>query len=485
MSGTRRGRSLFWPIATVLLVTVVIGAIAQWILADAVLRPLELRDARTRSEPVAARLAEALGAPTAPRAEADIESLLTHARADLGFRPSWVAYVPTLEGIVSDPHGRARQIKAILAPPGTPGEGAAPAVVRHEILARHAVVRDGAPAGEVIVIRPILPAGPAGRFGSLTAFLYLPIAILASAIAGLLMVRLLVRRLRAMEALAARISEGDLTVRVSDRSGDEIGRVADELDRMTDRLATARARIEANDRQRRQLFADITHELATPLTSIRGNAETLLDPAVPLTPEERDLYLRGIREEARRLDRLTRDLFDLARLEAGASRLAPESLDWAALCRNTIERFQPRFRDAGLTLEWRGPEHEAWIEADGHRLEQVLENLLANALRYVPAGGRVAVGLTSFSGGQRYQLVVEDDGPGIAAADLPQLFERFYRAPSVREARTQEQLDGSGLGLAIVRAIAEQHGGTATASARAPHGLSIAITLPLRPGGAA
>jgi signal transduction histidine kinase len=342
-------------------------------------------------------------------------------------------------------------------------------------------MRNGFPRGEVLVIRPIPPTGPSGRFDTLTPFLYLPIAILASAIAGLLMVRLLVRRLRAMEALAARVAEGDLTVRVSDKSGDEIGRVAEGLDRMTDRLASARARLEENERQRRQLFADITHELATPLTSIRGNAETLLDPAIPLTPEERDRYLRGIREEARRLDRLTRDLFDLARLEAGASRLAPEPLDWAALCRNTIERFQPRFQNAGLALEWRGPEREAWIEADGHRLEQVLENLLANALRYVPSGGRVDVGLASLDGTDHFELRVEDDGPGIEASDLPELFERFYRAPGAKPARGQDQLDGSGLGLAIVRAIAEQHGGSVAAATRIPHGLSISVTLPLRP----
>ena len=106
-----------------------------------------------------------------------------------------------------------------------------------------------------------------------------------------------------------------------------------------------------------------------------------------MSDDERGRYVRGVLEEARRLDRLIRDLFELARLEAGASPLALEPLDWTALCRNTVERFEPRFRDAGLSLRWQEPAAEAWIQADGHRMEQVLENLLVNTLRYVPAGG--------------------------------------------------------------------------------------------------
>src|SRR5207245_10875504 len=132
-------------------------------------------------------------------------------------------------------------------------------------------------------------------------------------------------------------------------------------------------------RQRRQRFADITHELVTPLTSIRGYAETLLDPHVTVSAPERSRYVHGVLDEARRLDRLIRDLFELARLEAGATPLVKERLDWAALCRNTIARFEPRFRGAGLKAVWGDSLEEAWIEADGHRIEEVLDNLLVNA----------------------------------------------------------------------------------------------------------
>ena len=211
-------------------------------------------------------------------------------------------------------------------------------------------------------------------------------------VGGLILVRMLVKRLRALERLATRVTEGDLSVRIADESGDEIGRLAEGLDRMTERLADARDRLDANERQRRQLFADITHELATPSPRSRLRRDPARSPG-PAGRRERTRYVRGVLEESRRLDRLIRDLFELARLEAGATPIEKEPLDWAALCRNTLERFQPRLRDAGLTAVWCSGPGEAWIEADGRRIEEVLENLLTNAIRYVPRGGTVEVSL--------------------------------------------------------------------------------------------
>jgi two-component system sensor histidine kinase BaeS len=179
-------------------------------------------------------------------------------------------------------------------------------------------------------------------------------------------------------------------------------------------------------------------------------------------------------DESSRLDRLIRDLFELARLEAGASPLVKERLDWAAMCRNTIQRFGSRFRDAGIGLTWGGSAEEAWIEADGHRLEEVLDNLLVNALRYVPTGGSVELGLEALGDGERYRLTVRDDGPGIADEELPLVFERFFRAAGAREHA------GSGLGLAIVREIVTRHGGTVRAERREPHGLAMVVELPAR-----
>jgi signal transduction histidine kinase len=474
-----RGRSIFWTVASIFLLTAAVGTLLQALVASAVLQPLEAREVRARAELAASAIATAIASEPVPPTGAELDSLL--ARHRVAVRPAWVVFRASDGTIVTAPPGRypGRPVPGYTGrdstPPGPGGRpGAAkPEPGRFEILARRTVGRGPHVIGEVQVVRRMWPRGAMGILEPRTSLLLFPIAIVASAFAGLVLVRLLVRRLRAMELLAARVAEGDLTVRIADRSGDEIGRLAEQLNRMTERLAATRAELDENELQRRKLFADITHELATPLTSIRGYAETLLDPGVRVSPEERTHYVRGVLDESRRMDLLIRDLFELARLEAGATPLSIESLDWSALARNTIERFQPRFRKADLRLTWRGPAEEAWVEADGRRMEQVLENLLMNALRYVPQGGSVEVSLTA-EPGARYLLAVSDDGPGIPTDQLPLVFGRFYRGSTPSPAPD----GGSGLGLAIVREIVERHGGSVRAETNTPRGLTITIELP-------
>ncbi|HEY6867398.1 MAG TPA: ATP-binding protein [Candidatus Eisenbacteria bacterium] len=482
----RRGRSLFWTIAGLFLLTLVLGTLAQALMTIAVLHPLEDRDARARAELVATSLAAEIAAAPHPPRGGELEALREAHRGDLGPRPPWAVWRPREGAIVTAPTGREAVLDHLLTGAPLPDSLARPVGGREpplkvEVVARRSVVRGSDVLGEVLLVRPVRPRpGPAEPL-TRTSLLFLPIAMLASAFAGLAVVRLLVRRLRALGILAARVTEGDLGVRIADTSGDEIGQLAEQLDQMTERLARARDQVEHTERQRRQLFADITHELATPLTSIRGYAETMVNPGVPLSDDERQRYLRGVMDESRRLDRMIRDLFELARLEAGASPLATEPLDWAALCQNTLERFQPRFRDARLRLVWRQSLDEAWIEADGHRMEEVLENLLANALRYVPEGGTVELALERAPGRDgAYALSVSDDGPGLPAEELPHVFERFYRGADARAGGAARDDGGSGLGLAIVREIIERHGGTVRAESRVPRGLSIVVELPQR-----
>jgi len=468
------GKSLFWTIAAIFLVTTVVGTLLQALVASAVLKPLEMREAKARAELAASAVAGAMAAAPSPPRGADLDSLLVRQRESV--RPAWIVFRGTDGSIASAPPGR------FVALVGSRGDSSSSAASpdsrgRFEIIARRAVTRGPTVIGEVQVLRRTWSRGAMGIVGSQNSILLFPIAIVASAFAGLVLVRLLVRRLHAMEILASRVAEGDLSVRLTDRSGDEIGRLAEQLNRMTERLAVARSQIEATELERRQLFADITHELATPLTSIRGYAETMLDPGVPVSQEERTQYVRGLLDESRRMDLLIRDLFELARLEAGTP-LSRVRLDWAALSRNTIERFEPRFRRAGLSLSWSQSANEAWIDADGHRMEQVLENLLVNALRYVPEGGAVQVELTPESG-ERFGLTVRDNGPGIPAEELPLVFKRFYRGAGPSGGTTPDH-GGSGLGLAIVREIVERHGGTVRARANTPRGLAITVELPAR-----
>jgi signal transduction histidine kinase len=505
VSKARRSASLFWTIAGVLLAAIVAGTAAQWLIAAAVIGPLELREAKARAELVASSVASEIAALSDPDDARSIRAILVRHRAELDPPLGRLVYRGRDGLVVADAswrgrrrmpgrfHGRTPQPDVapggpaagpggaggpqgdaapgagpLPGPAGLPGPGLAPRV---EVLARRAVLRAGVDVGDVFVIRP--GRAPAGIFAMRTPLLFLPVAVIAATIAGLVMMRILVRRLRALETLAARVGEGDLSVRIGDRSGDEIGRVAEQLDLMTERLAEARKRVEEAGEQRRRLFADVTHELATPLTSIRGYAETMTDPAVPVSEPERARYLNGILEESKRLDRLIKDLFDLARLEAGASPLHMEPIDWAALCRNTIARFEPRFRDAGLSLTWDQEAPAPWIRADGRRMEQVLENLLVNELKYVPSGGTVALAMGSVPDeGGRARLTVSDDGPGIPPEERARVFERFYRSAGRRDDA------GSGLGLAIVREIVERHAGVIHAEGRAPRGLSIVIDMP-------
>jgi signal transduction histidine kinase len=480
-----RRRSLFWTIAGLLLVTLALGTLLQALVAEAVLRPLEMREWHSRAETAATQLAADLarsGSDGGPGAShAALDSALARRRAEMGRRAPWILLSSDTTVVASAPRGR----EGVLHAPSADGRvalGLFSGETAHlEPLARRTVSRRAGVREELLIARPVWPHPAPGELAMRITLLFLPIGLLASVAAGLVMLRLLVRRLRGLESLAARVTAGDLSVRVADASGDEIGLLAEQLDSMTATLGAARAQLEATSRQRRQLFANITHELATPLTSIRGYAETMLDPGVVVTETERTRYMRGVLEESRRLDRLIHDLFDLARLEAGATALELERLDWVALCRNTLQRFERRFADAGLRLTWKERVPEAWVRADGHRLEEVLENLLTNALRYVPDGGSVELWLDQVPGPMRsFQLGASDDGPGVAPEDLTHVFDRFYRGTGARVSGAARDGGGSGLGLAIVREIIERHGGTVRAEMREPHGLTILIEIPAR-----
>ena len=495
----RRSGSLFWTFTGVFLLTILVGTLVQWLVAAAVLGPLELRDAKSRAAELATQVARDLEATDDSIQHWEIREILGRHRPELGPPPGRVVFHTADDRVISGGppfrlRGRHRGPGSGVHPAhpemGTeplPESDAGPPPEpfsrrdfsrRFEVLARRDVNRGSARWGEVLIVRPGRPPLGLAGFRTRTPLLFLPIAVIASAVAGLFMVRLLVRRLGRLEALAARVAEGDLSARIGDRSGDEIGRVAEGLDLMTTRLADARHKVDETDTQRRRLLADVTHELATPLTSIRGYAETLLDPAVATSDAERARYIGGILEEAERMDDLIRDILDLSRLEGGVAPLTRETLDWAALCRNTLDRFEPRLRAAGLHVEWRRTGDGATIFADGRRMEQVIENLLENEIKYATPGGHVIVSLGPVPGGSdRLRLEVSDDGPGIPPGEHARVFERFYRVRGDRAGRGAADERGSGLGLAIVREIVERHGGTVRAAARAPSGLSIVVEM--------
>ena len=279
------------------------------------------------------------------------------------------------------------------------------------------------------------------------------------------------RRLRALEHAAHRLGEGDLTARAPQRGGDEIARVAAAFNRMAGELETRDAALRTSDALRRQMMADVSHELKTPLTAMRGYIETLRMPEVVLDADRRDRYFETIDRETRRLERIVKDLLDLARYEHGGIVLHPRLFDIERLFDNVAGRHEREAQREGVAIRIQVAPQADQVIADPDRIEQAIENLVANALRHTPAGGTVTLSATQTDGVAT--LSVSDTGGGIAPEHLPFVFERFYKVDAARAADST----GSGLGLSITKAIIERHGGTISVASE-PGRTTFTILLP-------
>jgi signal transduction histidine kinase len=246
--------------------------------------------------------------------------------------------------------------------------------------------------------------------------------------------------------------------------------VARAFNRMAEEAAAREAALVDADRARRQLLADVTHELRTPLTAIRGYTETLSLPQFAPASADGRRFVQIVDAEAQRLDRLVHDLLDLARFEAGGITLDREAVPVAALFARVVERHGRTAAEAGVALDTVLEPGAETVTGDARRLEQVLQNLTANALRHTPRGGRVTL-TASRDGGERV-LRVTDTGEGIAPEHLPHVFDRFYKADPARA-----DVGGTGLGLSIVKAIVERHGGRVTVASRPGHGTTFEVRL--------
>jgi signal transduction histidine kinase len=281
------------------------------------------------------------------------------------------------------------------------------------------------------------------------------------------------RRLHTLEQAARALGEGRTDVRAVEGGGDEVSSLAHAFNRMADDLGVRAQALAASDRARRQLLADVSHELMTPLAAIRGYTETLAMPELTLDNVTRERYLGIIGEETQKLEVLIGDLLDLARLEGGGGTLAMEEVPVKELFRRIADRHGPAIRDRGIALDVNVQPGELTVRGDGQKLEQALQNLAANALRHSPDGGRLVLSAEERPDGTL--LTVRDTGPGIQPEHLPHIFERFYKTDA---ARTAASMTGSGLGLSIVQAIVERHGGTVKASNAPDGGALFEIRIP-------
>jgi two-component system OmpR family sensor kinase len=289
------------------------------------------------------------------------------------------------------------------------------------------------------------------------------------------------RPLRRVAATATRVSEmtldrGEvaLSVRVPERDTDprtEVGQVGASLNKLLGHVATALSARQASETRVRQFVADASHELRTPLAAIRGYAELTRRTDEPV-PEDVAYAMGRVESESARMTTLVDDLLLLARLDSGRP-LEHDRLDLSRLVVDAVSDAHV----AGPDHDWRldVPEEPLQVSGDAARLHQVLANLLANARTHTPAGTTVAVALTPGPDGSA-RLVVADDGPGIPAALLPDVFERFARGDSSRS----RAAGSTGLGLAIVAAVVEAHGGTVTVDS-VPGRTAFTVTLPAAP----
>lgn len=281
---------------------------------------------------------------------------------------------------------------------------------------------------------------------------------------GLVIARSLAAPLNRLARAAQRVAAGDLSQRVEPAGAAEVAAVG----RSFNLMATS---LEQAEQARQAMVADIAHELRTPLSVVQGNLQAILDGVYPLDATE----IQVVYDETLVLHRLIDDLRELARAEAGQLDLALQPIDLAALIERSRSLFAERAAEQGITLQATPAAGVPRVQADLDRTRQVLHNLLANALRYTPAGGTVTLAVEELPTQKFVRVTVADTGTGIAPGDLPHVFERFWRADRSRS-RAQ---GGSGLGLAIAERLVTAQGGAIGVDSVLHQGSRFWFTLPV------
>lgn len=334
-----------------------------------------------------------------------------------------------------------------------------------ELRASHPVSVDGRPVGYILTARQPPGFSPQEALflrRTTQALLYAGGgALLVALLVGILLARALTRPLQALTAAAHNITQGRLEQQVPVGSGDELGQLAAAFNTMSQEVARV-------NHLRRQMTADIAHDLRTPLTVISGYIESMRDGVLKPTPER----LALIYAEIERLKDLVNDLRMLSLADAGELALNPQHIPPANLLERTAALFgaQAAAREIAITVQAPPGLPDIWV--DEARMIQVLENLLSNALRHTPPGGRITLSARAVGG--QVLLTVQDSGEGIPPEELPHVFNRFYRGDKARSAESGE----SGLGLAIVKALVTAQGGSATVRSAPGQGATFELTLP-------
>ena len=257
----------------------------------------------------------------------------------------------------------------------------------------------------------------------------------------------LVKPLRNMASAARSFGEGNFSVRVPVTSCDEIGQLAVAFNNMADSLASS-------ETSSRSFIANVSHELKTPMTTIAGFIDGILDGTIP--PEKEKYYLKIVSQEVKRLSRLVRTMLDLSRIDSGALKLRPARFDLTNTILVALLSFEQKIEEKKIEVQGLEDSKSLFVEGDPDMLHQVVYNLIDNAVKFTNEGGFLKISITQGNG--RTTVAVENSGPGIAPDELPMVFERFYKTDKSRS----RDKNGMGLGLYIVRTIIRLHGGEIT-----------------------
>ena len=294
-------------------------------------------------------------------------------------------------------------------------------------------------------------------------------------LASTLIIRLITRPLQRLNVIMEKLRQGGFGVgegaRTQPRPGDEIAEITDMLNRMADRILHQMKALKETDAQRRELIANISHDLRTPLASLQGYLETLQFKRDRLTLEEQTSYLEIALRHTEQLGRLVSQLFELAKLDSEQAQIYPEPFVLDELVQDTVQEFRLQAENASIALEVSAPQELPLVYGEIGLIERVLRNLIENALRYTAPGGSITVSLRPGTAGVAVEIL--DNGRGIAPEDLSRIFDGFYRGEKSR----RDAAGHAGLGLAIAKRIIELHHRTITAESR-PGMTAIRFELP-------
>lgn len=330
---------------------------------------------------------------------------------------------------------------------------------------------NGAVGGAVMIQAPLAPIVNNIRALQQSALYALALGVLIATLLAFLLARNIVRPLLTMNRAARAMAEGDYGAQLPVKSTDEMGVLAESLSVLSTRLREKIYELDRLDKTRREFVASVSHELRTPLTIIQGYTEALAD-GLGKDQAQREQYLHNIIEETLRLKRLVEELLNIGRMEAGGIRADMKDADLLPVVRRVLERFAGRSREKGQNIVLTNSGSSIPARMDEDKIEQVLINLMDNALRYTPPGGEIYVSIGGK--GDMLKVSVRDTGSGIPVEEQPLVWERFYKADPSRS----RELSGSGLGLAIVRGIIEMHGGEVGIDSTPGKGSTFWFTIP-------